>query len=156
MEIRIETHIAAPPEICFDLARDLKVHTQTSSNTRETIIAGPPSGLVERNDVVTFEATHFGIRQRLTSKIIEFDRPTRFADEMVSGAFRSLIHVHSFVPRPGGTLMIDELNIVAPFGVLGIFAELLFLKRYMTTFLANRAEGLKLLAESVTAAYSSA
>src|SRR5438552_14827566 len=108
--IVVETRIAAPIEMCFDLARDVDAHLKTSSSTGERAVGGKTSGLLELGDSVTFEGVHFGIRQRLTSKIVEYDRPNRFVDEMVEGPFASLRHTHEFVPDGTFVLMRDELT----------------------------------------------
>jgi ligand-binding SRPBCC domain-containing protein len=92
----IETRMAAPIELCFDLARDVDTHIRTSAGNRERAVGGKTSGLLDLGDSITWEAVHFLVRQRLTSRIVEFDRPWRFVDEMVSGAFASLRHVHEF------------------------------------------------------------
>ena len=39
--------------------------------------------LFEAGDTVTWEARHFWIRQRLTSRILECDRPRTFVDQQV-------------------------------------------------------------------------
>jgi ligand-binding SRPBCC domain-containing protein len=101
-------------------------------------------------DTVTWEAVHFGIKQHLTSQITTYDRPSRFTDEMVAGIFQQLHHTHIFVPHPQGTLMIDVFTFRAPLGVLGRFAETLFLTRYMKGLLLSRNRYLKQLAESGT------
>lgn len=44
--------------------------------------SGIPSGPIGAGQTVTFEATHFGIRQRLTSLITEYKEPHLFVDEM--------------------------------------------------------------------------
>ena len=36
---------------------------------------------------VTWQARHFGLPFRMTSKITEYERPTHFVDEQVSGPF---------------------------------------------------------------------
>ena len=41
----IETRIAAPIELCFDLARDVDTHVLTSSSTGERAVGGKTSGL---------------------------------------------------------------------------------------------------------------
>src|SRR5690606_21074152 len=105
--ITVETLILASPQRCFDLARDIDVHCQSTSATKERAVAGVTSGLIGAGQSVTFEAVHFGVRQRLTSKITEFDAPHRFVDEMVEGAFASLRHVHEFEARGEHTLMRD-------------------------------------------------
>ena len=146
--IRLETRIAAPIERCFDLARNIDVHQASTAHTRERAVAGVTTGLIGPGDTVTWEAVHFGIRQRLTVRIADFDHPLTFADEMVSGAFRSLKHVHQFVPIEGGTVMIDIFDYTSPLGVLGRIADRLFLECYMTRFLTQRNEHLKRVAEA--------
>jgi ligand-binding SRPBCC domain-containing protein len=145
--VTVDTVIAAEQARCFDLARDLKVHCETAAWTRERIVAGPDR-LVEAGDVVTFEGVHFGIRQRLTARIVTMDFPRAFRDEMVSGAFRSITHIHEFEAADGGTRMRDTLIIVAPLGALGWIAERLFLARYMRDFLIRRNAALKRIAEA--------
>lgn len=150
VRIHIETLIAAPPEVCFDLARDLRAHVASTGKTRERVISGPPLGLMELGDEVTFEAVHFGIRQRLTSKITAYDRPNSFADRMLKGAFKSFEHTHRFIAQGDMTLMTDDLRIEAPLGPLGRLAELLFLRAYMTRFIRNRAMQLKAMSEAAS------
>ena len=145
--VEIVTRIAAPIELCFDLARDVDAHLRTSARTRERAVAGKTSGLLELGDVVTFEAVHFGVRQRLTSKIVEVDRPRCFVDEMVKGAFKSLRHLHEFSTEGAVTVMRDTLLWRSPFGLLGVFADKVFLKKYMRDFLTNKQQALKAYAE---------
>ena len=145
--ITVETLILASPQRCFDLARDIDVHCQTTSSTKERAVAGVTSGLIGAGQSVTFEAVHFGVRQRLTSKITEFDAPHRFVDEMVEGAFASLRHVHEFEAQGEHTLMRDTLEWRSPLGFLGNIADVLFLKAYMTRFIKERGEALRQVAE---------
>jgi ligand-binding SRPBCC domain-containing protein len=145
--IVVETRIAAPIELCFDLARDVDVHLKTSSSTGERAVAGRTSGLLDLGDIVTFEAVHFGIRQRLTSKIVEFDRPSRFVDEMVKGAFASLRHIHEFVVDGESVLMRDTLTWRSPLGFLGTVADKLFVERHMRAFMVKKQSELKEYAE---------
>lgn len=86
--------IKAPIEICFDLARNVHIHTQTTSNTMERAIDGVTEGLLEQGDNVTWEAIHFGIKQRLTAKVTLMEKPYKFVDVMVRGAFHSFVHTH--------------------------------------------------------------
>lgn len=146
--ITLVTKIHAPIGLCFDLCRDLEVHARTVPHTRERLVGDKTGGLAEPGDVLTFEATHLGVRQRLTSHITEFDRPHLFADEALAGAFASLRHVHTFVAVPGGTLMRDALTWKAPLGPLGTLADGLFLKRYLLRFLATRNRNLKAICEA--------
>ena len=51
---------------------------------------------------VTWSAKHFGVRQRLTSRITAFERPRRFRDSLVRGAFARFDHDHIFEPTETG------------------------------------------------------
>src|SRR5688572_26343991 len=146
--IRLVTRIAAPIDVCFDLARDVAAHLETSSFTAERVVGGKTSGLLELGDVVTFEGVHFGIRQRLTAKIVELDRPRRFVDEMVSGAFASMRHLHEFALDGTTVLMTDTLTWKSPLGILGVVADKLLLERHMRAFLTQKQLELKAYAES--------
>jgi len=145
--LTLVTEIHAPIERCFDLCRDLDVHTRTLPHTRERLVGEKTGGMAELGDVLVFEATHLGVRQRLSSRIVEFDRPVLFADEALSGAFSSLRHVHAFTSVNGKTLMRDNLAWTSPLGLLGVLADALFLKRYMLRFLVTRNRNLKAIIE---------
>ncbi|WP_123040161.1 SRPBCC family protein [Cohnella candidum] len=148
--LRVETHvdIAAPIERCFDLATNIDVHTRTVwKHTREKAVGGVVSGMIDSGETVTFEATHLGVRQRLTSKITEYRRPYMFVDEMQKGAFKRLRHIHEFETHGSMTRMKDTLEFEAPLGILGRIAERLVLKTYMRRFLKHRNRQLKELAE---------
>jgi ligand-binding SRPBCC domain-containing protein len=152
-KIKLETWIDAPVERCFDLARDVGIHCETAAFTRESaVLPGRTSGLLEIGDQVTFEGVHFGLRLRLTARIVEMDLSRRFVDEMVRGPFRRLRHVHEFAFDAGGTLMRDTIEWHAPLGPVGWLADLLFLKRHLAWFLREKQGRLKLLAEGRTAA----
>jgi ligand-binding SRPBCC domain-containing protein len=145
--IKSELHIQAPIEVCFDLARSIDIHAESTSQTKEKPIGGVTSGLIELGQTVTWEAVHFGIRQRLTAKITEMQRPYYFVDEMVAGAFKRFRHKHSFSAADNGTWMMDEFDYDAPMGLMGKMADKLFLKRYMRSFLVKRNRYIKMVAE---------
>jgi ligand-binding SRPBCC domain-containing protein len=146
--IVLRTRVAAPPARCFDLARDVDLHQRSTAASRERAVAGVTTGLLGPGDQVTWEATHFGVRQRLTSRITEFDPPNRFVDEMVRGAFARFRHEHQFLAVESGTEMVDTFDYTSPLGSLGRLADGLFLRRYMTTLLRDRNAYLKRAAES--------
>ena len=146
--IQLHTSIQAPIERVFDLARSIDAHMASTSPTGERAVAGRTSGLIEAGETVTWEATHFWIRQRLTVRITKMERPDRFEDEMVSGAFASMYHQHIFEEQDGSTEMTDLFEFRAPLGILGRITESLFLTRYMKQFLVKRNQRLKEMAES--------
>lgn len=140
--------INAPKMVVFNLARSLNAHTETTGQTKERIVDGPDHDLLELGDVVTFEAVHFGVKQRLTSKIVEMDPPNYFIDEMQKGAFKRLRHIHRFRESNGATEMTDELEFESPLGWIGKMVDRLLLERYMRRFIGQKSQDLKRLAES--------
>lgn len=145
--IELAIFIAAPIERCFDLARDVEAHVASTRGTEERVVGGRTTGHLELHDEVTWEAVHFGVRQRLTSRITELARPTHFRDSMVRGAFERFDHDHFFTEGNGGTHCRDVFDYDAPLGLLGRIAERTFLDRYMRRFLETRLRMLKEMAE---------
>jgi ligand-binding SRPBCC domain-containing protein len=147
--IELITHITAPRDRCFDLSRSVDLHQLSLRASEERAVSGVTRGLIESGESVTWEARHFGVRQRLTSQITSFDRPRHFRDSMVAGAFRRLDHDHWFVADgQGGTVMRDVFDFDAPLGFLGRIAEALFLTEYMRRLLSERNFIVKRVAES--------
>jgi ligand-binding SRPBCC domain-containing protein len=147
--IELITHIAAPPERCFDLSRNIDLHQHSMGASGERAVAGVTAGLIGMGESVTWEARHFGVRQRLTSRITAYERPRHFQDAMVAGAFQRFDHDHWFDPDgAGGTVVRDVFDYEAPLGVLGRIAEAAFLTRYMRRLLAERNAVVTRVAES--------
>jgi len=145
--ITVLTEIRAPIELCFDLARNVEVHCQTAAFSKERAVCGKTSGLLVLGDTITFEGIHFGFRQRLTAKIVAFDRPNSFADEMLTGPFRSLTHLHQFESMGEVTVMADTITWVSPLGFIGRLADL-FMAPHLRSFLIRRNGELKRVAET--------
>ena len=146
--IELKTEIKANRNIVFDLSRSIDLHKISTKHTNEEAIAGKTSGLIGINESVTWRAKHFGIYQKLTSKITEYDKPKYFTDEMIKGAFTKFKHEHHFIELNKGTLMIDFFDYKSPLGILGKLADILFLKKYMTKLLTKRNLVVKEFAES--------
>ncbi|CAG2531310.1 MAG: SRPBCC family protein [Maribacter dokdonensis] len=146
--IVLTTEINASKEIVFDISRSIDLHKISTEQTNEEAIAGVTTGLIGLNEWVTWQAKHFGISQKLTTKITEFEYPNYFTDEMMKGAFKNFKHKHVFESRQNGTLMTDYFDYTSPLGFLGKIADSLFLKKYMTNFLKKRNTTIKAFAES--------
>jgi ligand-binding SRPBCC domain-containing protein len=146
--IKFDTHIEAPIERVFDLARSIDLHKLSTTGTNEEAVAGRTQGLIEINETVTWRAKHFGIYQNLTVQVTKMDRPNLFADRMISGAFSTMEHNHLFAKEGVGTKMTDIFQFTSPFGFIGDLANRLFLKKYMTKFLKNKNKELNKIAES--------
>ena len=146
--IKLQTPIKANRDIVFDLSRSIDLQSKYVTGSNEKAVAGRTSGLIRLDETVTYRGKHLSVRQNLTSRVIEFNRPNFFVDEMVQGAFKSLRHEHHFIATEEGTIMKDIFDFESPLGVLGKLANVLFLKAYMINFLKNRNKIIKEFAES--------
>jgi ligand-binding SRPBCC domain-containing protein len=146
--IQLKTYIKAPVQVCFDLSRSIELHTEGMQHTREKAVAGITSGLIGPEQTVTWEARHFGLTMRLTSKITRMRFSDYFRDEMQAGPFKSMAHDHLFIPEKGGTVMIDDFEFYSPCGVAGKLADFLILKHYMRRLLKKRNHLIQRVAEA--------
>jgi len=146
--IELKTLIKSNNTIVFDLSRSIDLHKISTKKTNEEAIAGKTSGLIGLKESVTWRAKHFGVYQKLTSIITEYDRPNYFVDEMQKGAFKRFKHEHRFEELDGETLMTDIFDYQSPFGILGELADKLFLEKHMTELLIERNRIVKEFAES--------
>lgn len=147
-KIELTTYINSTIEICFDLATSIDLHKLSTSGTNEQAIAGTTSGLIKMNEYVTWEATHFGIRQQLTSKITTYNRPFHFRDEQIKGAFKCIKHDHYFKKNGNEIIMKDVFEFESPYGIFGQLFNKLILTKYLTKFLITRNNLIKDFAES--------
>ena len=146
--IQLETRIAAPARRCFLLALSIDLHMASTAGTRERAVAGVATGLIASGESVTWRGRHFGLMLQHTSKITRYEPPTFFQDVMTAGMFKSFEHDHRFQEQDGETVMKDELRFSAPLGGLGLMAERLVLRNYLTRFLLERNKFVKQVAES--------
>lgn len=144
VELFETTLIDAPLQRTFDLARSIDVHLLGNKHFGEQATAGTRTGLISLGESVTWQARHYGVRQRLTSAITAWRPPFYFQDTMLQGAFRSMQHDHYFLALPvrdgdePKTEMRDVFRFTAPLGPLGLLAERLSLRRYMQALLHER------------------
>jgi ligand-binding SRPBCC domain-containing protein len=146
--IKLDTKITSTIEICFDLSRSIDLHKISNAKTNEIAIDGVTTGLISHNEFVTWQAAHFGIKQRLTTKITAYNRPFHFCDEQIKGAFKKIKHDHYFISTGDVVLMTDHFLFESPFGVLGHIFNKLVLTAYLKKFLIERSQVIKDFAET--------
>lgn len=145
--IDLMTEIHAPIDRCFDLARSIDLHQMSTAGTAEKAIAGITSGLIGKDEQVTWKATHFGVTQKLTSKITAYEYPFHFRDEMLEGPFRMIRHDHRFEKEGDKTLMRDNFVFESPGGFLGKWFNKIILESYLRNLLIKRNKVIKEVAE---------
>ena len=147
-KFQLVTEIKSTLDVCFDLSRSIDLHKISTAQTNEEAIDGTTSGLIGLGEFVTWQARHFGIKQKLTSKITAFDRPHYFQDAQVKGIFKSFRHDHRFELKGDTVIMTDIFDFESPLGVLGRLFNQLVLTRYMQQLLMDRNKVIKAFAES--------
>lgn len=144
----LQTVIAAPIDVVFDLARSIDAHVESMAGSSERAIRGVTQGLIALGETVTWRAKHFGIPFTMTSQITELEHPVRFVDEQTRGPFRRFHHEHTFEAYNACTLMIDRIEFDAPLGPLGRLVERALLGSYLPKLIRERNDFLKRTAES--------
>jgi ligand-binding SRPBCC domain-containing protein len=146
--IHLTTFIAAPAERVFDLSRSIDLHKKSLAHTNEQAVAGTTTGLINKDETVTWKAKHLGKTRVLKVKIADMQAPHSFTDEMVSGDFKHMKHEHHFKATANGTLLIDLFYFESPYGNIGKIANAVFLTRYLRKLLEKRNHTIKEYAET--------
>ena len=146
--IHLTSFIAAPIERVFDLSRSINLHQISTASTNEKAIDGVMTGLINKDETVTWQAKHLFKLRQFTSKITGMKSPDFFVDEMIKGDFTSFHHEHHFKTAANGTIVIDIVHFETPYGIIGKLANSLFLTSYLERFLTKRNEVIKEYAET--------
>jgi ligand-binding SRPBCC domain-containing protein len=147
-KIKLQTVINSNIERCFDLSTSIDLHKISTARTKEEAVGGRVSGLINLGEYVTWKATHFGISQKLTSKITEYNRPYHFRDEQLKGAFKYFAHDHNFQVQGNKVIMEDIFDFQSPFGLVGNLVDKFILTNYLKKFLCERNNLIKEYAET--------
>ena len=146
--IRHEVRVRAPAGRCFDLARSVDLHVDSSTGIAARAVGGRTSGLSVEGDCTTWSARFSGVRFAMTTRIEDFAPPDHFGDRLTRGLLRQFAHVYRFAPLPdGGCAMSDELTLEAPFDLFGRLAERCYLARRMRVLVRRRLEHICRVAE---------
>lgn len=148
--VRCELPVRAPAARCFDLARSVDLHVDSSAAIGARAVGGRRGGLSAAGDETTWSARFLGLRFRLTTRVEDFDPPRRFDDRLTRGLLRRFAHTYRCEDRPGGEgcTLADELTVEAPFGPLGRLFERVYLARRMRGLVRSRLEHIRAVAES--------
>ncbi|SEP97516.1 SRPBCC family protein [Flavobacterium urocaniciphilum] len=145
--IKTITIYNAPIEKVFNVNRDIDIHQQSATQTNEKAIAGTTSGLINKNETVTWKGKHFGVYITHQSIISEMIFPTYFIDEQLKGHFKSFKHQHFFEQKENHVEVTDIVEYETPFGIFGKIFDAILLKNYLQKFILQRNAFLKKLVE---------
>lgn len=146
--IYLETKIKSKIEICFDLLRSIDLHQVSTSKTNERPIDSRTASLINLNEFETWQAKHFGVTQKLTSKITAFNRPFHFRDEQQKGVFKYIVHGHYFELDNDYVIMKDIFNFQSLYGIIGQLIDKTILRKYLKTLLPERNNVIEEYAET--------
>jgi len=147
-QLNLTTVINAPLQRVFDLSRSIDLHKISTQQSREEVIAGVTTGLINCHETVTWQAKHLGKTRQFTSKIMEMNKPAYFVDEMIMGDFKKFRHEHYFKTAKNGTLVIDIVQFESPYAFIGRMVNRFYLSRYLEKLLVQRNSVIKEYAET--------
>ena len=145
--LHLTTFIAAPADRVFDLSRSIDLHSESMKQYGEEAVAGVRTGLIGKDETVTWKARHLFKTRILRTRISEMKKKEMFVDEQVEGDFKLLKHAHYFKPCDNGTIMIDLIDFEAPYGAFGRVVNSLYLTRYFRRLIEHRNQVIKEYAE---------
>ena len=96
---------------------------------------------------IAYRLRLFGVPFGWRTLISRWEPETAFVDEMTSGPYRRWVHLHTFEPAPGGTLVRDRVEYELPFGPLGRLA-LPLVRRQLRRIFDYRADAIRRLVEA--------
>ena len=148
--IRLETHVDAPTERVFDLARSVDLQRESSPTPRP--IAGAVDGLSAPGESTVWDVGLFGKRFERTTKVTAFSRPTYFRRTMTDGPLAEFVHDHFFTfedtdDPEDGTVLRDVLTFRAPLGPASRLVDRP-LRQQLTNVLTDRNDRIRRVAES--------
>lgn len=148
--IRRETHIDAPTERVFDLARSIDIQRAATTVVGRPV-AGAAAGLAQPGESTLWQASWLGKRVELTTKVTAYSRPNHFRQTMTDGPLSTYVHDHFFAFEDEtpveGTVLRDVLTFESPLGPAGHLVDRVLEPRF-AAFLSQRDEFIKRVAES--------
>jgi ligand-binding SRPBCC domain-containing protein len=75
---------------------------------------------------------------RWTTEIVDWEPPHRFVDVQLKGPYKLWHHEQRFITEGNGTRILDEVQYLLPFAVLGLIAHSLKVKKDVATIFEYR------------------
>lgn len=97
------------------------------------------NGKMYGGQIITYEIALLpGFRQTWVTEIKSVEEKKCFIDEQRFGPYKFWHHKHFFEEAEGGVLMTDLVHYVMPFGLVGKFAHVLFVKKMLKNIFSFR------------------
>lgn len=105
------------------------LHFEVDSTTDERVRTGTEIGYTLRWHLLPM---------RWRSRIAEYEKGVRFADEMLKGPYKHWYHRHLFTAVEGGVEVEDVVEYELPFGLLGDLAHAMVVRRQLESIFDYR------------------
>jgi ligand-binding SRPBCC domain-containing protein len=101
------------------------------------VILTPLPIRMQAGTTIDYTIRVLGMRRHWTTLITDYDFPHRFVDVQLKGPYRFWHHTHTFESVEGGTLLVDAVRYILPFGLL---AHWVFVRRQLESIFDYRCE----------------
>ena len=147
-KIEFNTHIKAPVDRCFDLARSIEFHKISVKPIQEESVAGCTKGLIGYNQHALLQSKVKGFHFSTELKLTKFTPPFFMSYDIMDSNFESIIHDYYFYDISEETVMINHFYYKPKWGILGEILNFLFLEKYLTRIIEKRNDLLRDFAEN--------
>ncbi len=144
-----QIYIDRPPEAVWAFHTNLSNHRRISPPEQDEQVVEGLDAPLDLGARVVFRARHGGLFHTLEAEIAEWDPPFLFVSRQVRGPFESWTHRHKFDPFQQGTLMTDQIEYEAPYGLLALPVDRFWLGKHLDRLFAYRQKEAKRLLEQV-------
>jgi len=139
-KIEFNTHIKAPIQQCFDLARSIDFHKISVGPVREETVAGCTTGLIGHNQRSLIQSKLWGLQFSTELKLVKFNPPFFLSYEIIDSHFYSIAHDYYFYDISEETVMINHFYYKVKWGLIGEILSFLFLERILSKMISKRNE----------------
>lgn len=88
--------------------------------------------------LIDYEIKLGPVPTRWRTMITAYEPGVSFVDEQLNGPYSFWHHTHRFEAVPGGTLLLDEIRYLPPFGILGQIAHAVAIKGQLQGIFSHR------------------
>ncbi len=135
------------PQVVFDfLIRPANVVQLSPPDFHVRLIEGPT--VVRLGSTVTVEARNFGLRQRFSVRIIEWEENHLLTDEQIDGPFRYYRHTRQMERTASGCRLIEVVDFTPPGGMMGMLLTADRLQQYLADLHQHRVSVMRTLLEN--------
>ncbi len=137
-------YVPISPEEAWGFLSDPKNLQKITPDAMGFEILSGADGPMYPGQIIQYSVAPFpGFRTRWVTEISHVQEGSYFVDEQRFGPYSFWHHKHFISPVENGTLMRDIVDYKLPLGLLGRFAQALFVKRQLTNIFRYREKALE-------------